>query len=304
MTSRKAITLTVSILIFGLCSLANAADAQKMGVSQASKYSLSIKGSEPYLKAIEPLITGIDRNGRIVGGRPANQEEFPWQVALVATVIQDNERAQFCGGTFIAPSWVVTAAHCVDGDTQSEQLQILSGEISLRSTAGKRTDVAKIIVHPKWDPKTSDYDIALLQLKHPIQQPNVKSIPLITQSEEGNLKANEPLVVSGWGAIRDSGPASPILLGADVGLIDNKTCNKPSIYDGMISNQMLCAGKLVGGVDSCQGDSGGPLVYQSAQTKLVGIVSWGSGCAKPNKPGVYTRVAMFTDWVANQMGGQ
>lgn len=301
MSSRKIITLSLAILIFGLSSLANAADNQKMGVSQVSKHSLSIKGSEPYLRAIEPFITGIDRNVRIVGGWPAKQGQLPWQVALVATVIQDNERAQFCGGTLIAPSWVVTAAHCVDGFAQSEQLQIVSGEISLRSTAGKRTDVAKIIVHPKWDQNTMDNDIALLQLKHPIQRPNVESIPLITQSEENHLKAKEPLVVSGWGAIRESGPASTVLLGADVVLIDNNTCNKPSVYDGKISNQMLCAGKLIGGVDSCQGDSGGPLVYQSTQAKLVGIVSWGSGCAKPNKPGVYTRVSIFADWVVAQM---
>lgn len=300
----RQVFLSIGVTALLLSFSASAGENKNMGVSQASRYILSIKGSEPYLKTIQPLITGIDREGRIVGGWPAKPGQLPWQVALVAAVIQDNERAQFCGGTLISPTWVVTAAHCVDGETQAEQLQVLSGELSLRSTAGKRTDVLKVIVHPKWDPKTSDYDIALLQLKHPVREQGTQVIPVISTSDEAALRATDTLIVSGWGAIRESGPASPILLGADVSLIDQKTCNKASIYNGLISNQMLCAGKLVGGVDSCQGDSGGPLVHVSSQTKLVGVVSWGSGCANPNKPGVYTRAAVFTDWIADQIALQ
>ncbi|XP_029787259.1 transmembrane protease serine 3-like, partial [Suricata suricatta] len=96
--------------------------------------------------------------------------------------------------------------------------------------------------------------------------------------------------------------ASPVLNHAAVPLISNKMCNHREVYGGIISPSMLCAGYLQGGVDSCQGDSGGPLVCQDRRVwKLVGATSFGIGCADVNKPGVYTRITSFLDWIHEQM---
>jgi secreted trypsin-like serine protease len=271
----------------------------------ATRHTLTVHGPAPYLKALESVITGIDRQPRVVGGKPAVASQFPWQVALLATVIPDNERAQFCGASLIAPDWVVTAAHCVqggpDGGLKPEQVQILAGETSLRAPGARRVDVTRIVVHPKWNPASQDNDVALMQLKTTLSVPGAKPIAVMTPAQESQLAAAKPLVVSGWGATAESGPASAQLLWAAVGYIDRATCNRPENYNGRITQTMICAGSLQGGVDSCQGDSGGPLVFEGSPPVLAGVVSWGGGCARPNKPGVYTRVPLFADWIAGHI---
>jgi secreted trypsin-like serine protease len=289
--------LTLAILV---SSVVSASEFSEMGVKRLSETQLTVQGSQPYLNAIEPLITGIDRQGRIVGGWAASMGQLPWQAALLVSVIPDNERAQFCGGTLISDTWVVTAAHCVDGGTTTAQVDILAGEISLRSTAAKRVSVKRIVVHSDYNPETMDNDIALIELTNAVSGEFVAPINPINMDEESSLDSNTPLVVSGWGAIYESGPSSPFLLGADVTLVDRDSCNSREMYNGGISEVMICAGKIPGGgVDSCQGDSGGPLVQIGTPTKLV---SWGYGCARSTKPGVYTRVSSYLGWINSQLG--
>ncbi|XP_031752036.1 transmembrane protease serine 2-like [Xenopus tropicalis] len=108
--------------------------------------------------------------------------------------------------------------------------------------------------------------------------------------------------ISGWGSTYEGGSASPYLQYAAVPLIDSNVCNLTNAYNGQITASMICAGYLSGGVDTCQGDSGGPLVTQTNSTWwLVGDTSWGDGCARANKPGVYGNMATFLDWIYLQM---
>ena len=237
----------------------------------------------------------------IVGGKPAEDiAKFHWQVALV--VGDDSRRDQFCGGSLVAQNWVLTAAHCVDNfivQMDPKRVDVVAGTLKY-DTGGERMDVDQIFVHPKWEQTGTqyDFDAALLKLKTPANL--VKPIALIPP--KGDLPPGLSVRVSGWGAISEGGPGSDQLLYVDVPVVSNDECNKPESYDGLVSAQMFCAGAREGGLDSCQGDSGGPVVTEiSGNNQLVGIVSWGFGCARELKYGVYSRVSSVSEWAAKTM---
>ena len=123
---------------------------------------------------------------------------------------------------------------------------------------------------------------------------------LVGSGEEGQLLvAGAPLVVSGWGATTEGGDTVSTLREVGVPYVTRDVCNDPLSYADGVTTNMLCAGVAAGGQDSCQGDSGGPLVFGAGggNPRLAGVVSWGEGCAQPGKYGVYTRVAIYGDWV-------
>jgi secreted trypsin-like serine protease len=239
----------------------------------------------------------------IVGGREVtNISEVPWQVALVQG--SGSNLFQFCGGSLIAPNWVITAAHCVDNPMvgkDPKRLDVIAGTVTYKM-GGVRAEVDKLFVHPRWGQTGTqyDYDATLLKLKTPVSV--VPPIKLIAPN--GTLPEGPTVRVSGWGAISESGPVSEKLRLVDVPVISNEECNKPDSYNNLVSAQMFCAGVRAGGLDSCQGDSGGPVVSAASGTnELDGIVSWGFGCARRLKPGVYTRVTTVSQWAADTMAG-
>jgi len=159
--------------------------------------------------------------------------------------------------------------------------------------------VAEIVIHPNYIPLRYNRDVALWRLDEPIYD-----IPLLPLDVDGDHEANGTmLTVIGWGATREGGSGSDVLLEVDVPVVDQATCNDN--YNGGITEFMICAGYEEGGKDACQGDSGGPLFYQGADGPLqVGIVSWGSGCARPELPGVYTRISSVADWILDTIHGR
>ena len=239
------------------------------------------------------------RHPMIVGGNPVQDiKDAHWQVALVDG--NDSSRFQFCGGTLIAPNWVLTAAHCVDNglvQKDPKRLDVIAGTLTYK-TGGVRTDVDKVIVHPKWGATgvELDFDATLLRLKTPI----TAVAPIKVIAPDGALTDGLNLMVSGWGAISEGGPVSDKLLFVRVPVVSNAECNKPESYDGRVTDQMFCAGFRTGGLNSCQGDSGGPVVRESTK-EVVGIVSWGFGCARELLYGVYTRGTSVSQWVADTM---
>ena len=258
------------------------------------------QGSEPLKRVVASFAKG-DPGFRIVGGEPVSIVKHPWQVALLAASIPDNDRAQFCGGSMIAARWVVTAAHCVDGGTSPAQVEILSGTSSLG--CGTRVKVTKIEVHSSWDPRVHDFDIALLEL-----QKDLAGLPIAgvtAANESAHLGTASQVTVSGWGALAFGNPAGTSQLqSVAVPFVSRDVCNRPASYGGKITENMICAGRAQGGQDSCQGDSGGPATTLAGNDRrLAGIVSWGEGCGFPQKYGVYTRVARFSDWVKQKTGG-
>lgn len=223
---------------------------------------------------------------RIVGGEKTDIKEHPWQVAL------DIKGGQ-CGGSIIDQNWVVTAAHCFGVTKKREDVRVKTG-INNRRIGGAWSNVGRVVIHEKYNAKTHENDVALVKLKSP---PAGEVIALAKPDLQ--LKPCEVLEITGWGRTEEGGAGSEDLQKALVPFVDTNTCNQPNAYNGKILPGMICAGLREGGVDTCQGDSGGPLVLKRANEPpvLVGVVSWGEGCARKLKYGVYTRVTPYRDWI-------
>jgi transmembrane serine protease 11D len=248
-------------------------------------------------------------SARIVGGLPTTIEENPWQVALIRGLVAEPLRWQFCGGSIIAADWVITAAHCVDNTLVNKlphRIDVVAGTTQYK-TGGERVGVRRIFVHRKWDSGTFDNDVALLQLRKPLpvtNNPRMRAIARV--SADTSIADGTGLIVTGWGHLTEAGRGSDDLMGAKLPLVSRDICNLPDSYAGRVTTNMFCAGLLDGGRDACQGDSGGP-VWSSLQgtegvtETLVGVVSWGEGCARRLKYGIYTNLQKYDTWIQRTM---
>lgn len=236
---------------------------------------------------------------RIVGGLPAPVGAYPWIVSL-GVAGQPNSVGHFCGGALLSDRWIVTAAHCVTPNPDPTSLKSLAGT-NILSSGGKEGTVEKIVVHPNWDRPTFRNDVALIKLAQPVA--GAVPIQLVTSATQPLADPGILATVAGWGLTREGGQISNALRHVGVQIVSNPVCNGPQAYSGSITDEMFCAGFVEGGKDSCQGDSGGPFMVFNGQGGflLAGVVSWGEGCARPNKFGVYTRISLYAEWIKQQM---
>jgi trypsin len=238
--------------------------------------------------------TPTDVQPMIIGGEETTTEENPFVVALTTP-----DGFQFCGGTIVAPTKVVTAAHCTDG-TPPGEIKVVAGRTVLSSGEGTVANVTDVWIHPDWDSGALKNDASVLTLDAGLTQ---APLALASPDDGALYAAGADSTVYGWG-VTESGSTSDHLRKVTVPVTGDDTCatSYPGSFDAA---SMMCAGLAEGGKDSCQGDSGGPLegVAADGTRKLIGIVSWGEGCAEPDKYGVYGRVSAFHDVLQEQIGG-
>ncbi|KAH7348225.1 trypsin [Pyrenochaeta sp. MPI-SDFR-AT-0127] len=227
----------------------------------------------------------------IVGGEPAAAGNFPFIVSL------QRNGAHFCGGSLLNANTVVTAAHCVAGQSASA-LRVRAGSLN-RNSGGTLSSVSAIRSNPSYTASTYDGDVAILKLATPI--PTSSTIGYATLPAAGSdPAAGTTATVAGWGTLTSGGTTLPTTLRkVDVPVVSRATC-RSNYGTSAITNNMFCAGFAAGGKDSCQGDSGGPIIDASSRV-LIGLVSWGEGCAAANKPGVYTRVGAVLTFINSNL---
>ncbi|XP_068231114.1 trypsin-like [Palaemon carinicauda] len=241
---------------------------------------------------------------RIVGGIQTTVHEYPWQVALTSS----SSGKPYCGGTIISSQWILTASHCVDGASASS-VYVVVGEhnwsVTTETSSTQKIQASSIIMHPNYNKTTYNNDVALIKLTSAITFPSDNKIAPACLPNADNDYSNVEATVTGWGKLTHGGNQPNELYEVDVPTMSNTQCQQ--FLGNVITNNMICAGLAAGGKDSCQGDSGGPLVTpgNTANTFMVviGVVSWGYGCAGANSPGVYARVGNYLSWISTNIAG-
>ncbi|XP_012590522.1 PREDICTED: acrosin [Condylura cristata] len=252
-------------------------------------------------------LRSLQGGARIVGGQDARLGAWPWMVSLQVYTYHSNRRYHVCGGTLLNAHWVLTAAHCFAKKKNVYDWRLVLGarEVVYGSSAPVKPPqqeryVEKIVLHERYLPSLEVNDIALLKVTPPVSCGRFVGQGCLPQFRAGPPRVPQTCWVAGWGR-----RVSPVLQEARVDLIDLDLCNSTQWYNGRVQSTNVCAGYPEGKVDTCQGDSGGPLMCEDKAEHtfvVVGVTSWGVGCAHAKRPGVYTSTWAYLNWIASKIG--
>uniref|UniRef100_A0A8D0HF36 Coagulation factor XI n=1 Tax=Sphenodon punctatus TaxID=8508 RepID=A0A8D0HF36_SPHPU len=274
------------------CHLRMSSDGNPTGIvyqtGKISGYSLRLCKT----KTIHPCMQTAKLATRVVGGTASSPEEWPWQVSLQVRI---HSWKHICGGSIISNQLILTAAHCTEGLQIPSLWRVYTGILnqSQITKGAPFFNVQEIIPHPQYEIAESGYDIALIKLDKPMNYTGFQQPICLPSKEETNITHTDCWVI-GWGYTKEKGQIEDVLQKARIPLVSSKEC-QAKYQQYRIDNKMVCAGYKEGGKDAY---SGGPLSCKYENTwYLVGVTSWGEGCARPEQPGVYTKVAEYANWI-------
>ncbi|MGD3110309.1 serine protease [Streptomyces sp. YGL11-2] len=258
------------------------------------------------LALILAVPTSAAADGVVIGGKPVRPSSSPWAVALASHQRFGTQRSgQFCGGVLVGHATVVTAAHCLGKEVlglpwkEVRDLRVVVGRDNLADGGGQEVQVAHVWVNPRYNSWTNEGDMAVLTLQEQVRNRPIR----IADEDDGAYRPGSAATVYGWGDTTGEGSYASQLRSARVNVLRDSVCARayPGSADGTYkAASMMCAGAPKGGRDACQGDSGGPLVVHG---RLVGLVSWGTGCGQAGSPGVYARASALLPAVREHGAG-
>ncbi|CAH2092300.1 unnamed protein product [Euphydryas editha] len=233
----------------------------------------------------------INTDDRIVGGYNITIQDVPYQVLML---VQRGDKYYQCGGSIISETYILTAAHCLEGVSR---VYVKAGSTVI-NIGGTLYNTTEYRMHPFYNPVNSDYDIGLVRIRSGMTLDGVNTRKVTLADAGSTIATGTKLLITGWGRTTEMGSKSINLMAVQLPTISNEECRKT--YRTLTTRQ-FCASVPQGGEDSCQGDSGGPAVSTDSGVQL-GIISFGEGCARPGYPGVYTDVAKVRNWIKNNAG--
>ncbi|GFU10456.1 clotting factor B [Nephila pilipes] len=242
------------------------------------------------------------RNARVVGGHESYPGQWPWMAALFIMTARGKEF--WCGGSLINNLYILTAAHCLSDRRgykyNPRQMVVRLGEHHLLNSDGKGIQeygVSSLVPHPHFQRNGFYNDIGIVKLSRPVKFTDYIQPVCLPSPQSSKSMVGAMATVVGWGAMNYGTRGTGSMHQVSMPIWDNKDCD--ARYYQPITKNFVCAGYNEGGKDACQGDSGSPLMVpnNSREWTVVGIVSFGTKCASPGYPGVYTRVSEYIDWI-------
>uniref|UniRef100_A0A8C6GM50 Urokinase-type plasminogen activator n=1 Tax=Mus spicilegus TaxID=10103 RepID=A0A8C6GM50_MUSSI len=273
-------------------------------LSKKPSSSVDQQGFQCGQKALRPRF-------KIVGGEFTEVENQPWFAAIYQKNKGGSPPSFKCGGSLISPCWVASAAHCFIHLPKKENYVVYLGQSkeSSYNPGEMKFEVEQLILHEYYREDSLAYhnDIALLKIRTSTgqcAQPSRSIQTICLPPRFTDAPFGSDCEITGFGKESESDYLYPKNLKMSVvKLVSHEQCMQPHYYGSEINYKMLCAADPEWKTDSCKGDSGGPLICNiEGRPTLSGIVSWGRGCAEKNKPGVYTRVSHFLDWIQSHIG--
>ncbi|XP_076683204.1 soluble guanylate cyclase 89Db [Andrena cerasifolii] len=259
--------------------------------------SPSIHSKRP--NVCDNCVCGVGRKIRIVGGNVASVYEYPWIVSM------SKQGTFYCAGSLITRRHVLTAAHCMEGfDTKSIKLVLADNRPNGNQNSIIRR-IKSVTLHENFHSYTFNNDIAIIEMDRPVDVNGVVRTACLPEDKAIDYTGATATVV-GWGRTSENAPVSEELRKVNLPILSQEECDQAGYQKNRITENMFCAGYLEGELDACFGDSGGPLHVKGTygHLEVIGIISWGRGCARPNFPGIYTKLTNYLGWLKDHLDGE